>query len=33
MVALRFETLIVKKVLPQISPKIKGFVRRVRNEG
>jgi hypothetical protein len=33
MAALRFETLIVKKVLPQISPKIKGFVLGARNEG
>jgi hypothetical protein len=30
---LAVRTLIVKKVLPQISPKIKGFVRSARNEG
>jgi hypothetical protein len=30
---LAVRTLIVKKVLPQISPKIKGFVRLARHEG
>jgi hypothetical protein len=30
---LAVRTLIVKKVLPQISPKIKGFVLCARNEG